>query len=181
MQFPIFIISKMRCCLVSSPMAVNIFAEAEKFSAKVKTFSFGSMHISLSFKRLNCKQYSIEYWKTFIGKENRDERKAFGKFYSELWESLPRGVHARDKFSRRKKQDSIAKAMLSCKIGIFMGRLFDMHALRVDSVVHQVVVGKLAQHDHGHIRASEMLFIGGIVFGAHVVGKIFGERRVVGF
>lgn len=80
-----------------------------------------------------------------------------------------------------KKQDSIAKAMLSCKIGIFMGRLFDMHALRVDSVVHQVVVGKLAQHDHGHIRASEMLFIGGIVFGAHVVGKIFGERRVVGF
>ena len=56
-----------------------------------------------------------------------------------------------------------------------------MHALRVDSVVHQVVVGKLAQHDHGHIRASEMLFIGGIVFGAHVVGKIFGERRVVGF
>ena len=71
----------MRCCLVSSPMAVNIFAEAEKFSAKVKIFSFGSMHISLSFKRLNCKQYSIEYWKTFIGKENRDERKAFGKFY----------------------------------------------------------------------------------------------------
>ena len=63
----------------------------------------------------------------------------------------------------------------------FYGRLFDMHALRVDSVVHQVVVGKLAQHDHGHIRASEMLFISGIVFGAHVVGKIFGERRVVGF
>lgn len=83
--------------------------------------------------------------------------------------------------SAGEKQDSIAKAMLSCKIGIFMGRLFDMHALRVDSVVHQVVVGKLAQHDHGHIRASEMLFIGGIVFGAHVVGKIFGERRVVGF
>ena len=77
------------------------------------------------------------------------------------------------------KGDSIAKAMLSCKIEFLWGGFFDMHALRVDSVVHQVACWQ-ARSTRPCTRASEMLFIGGIV-GAHVVGKIFGERRVVGF